>query len=108
MPVSTPVFWSSTSGQIDKALGNTDAKSFVVGLNDNNAVSASGTAYVVDSGKNTGILTGATPGTVYYLQPTGGIGSTIPGSGGNNIVQVGFAMTATDLFVCVQRFGKRV
>ena len=103
-----PVYWSSTSGQIDKALGNTDAKSFVVGLNNSTAVSASGTANVIHFGKNPGVLTGATPGNVYYLQPTGGFATTIPGSGGNSIVQVGFAMNATDLFVTIQRFGKRV
>lgn len=103
-----PVYWSSTSGQLGKALANNDAKSFVCGINDNNSVLASGTATPVRGGRCAGVLASATPGSVFYLQPTGGISTSIPGAGGNNIVQCGFAITATDLFVAIQRFGKRV
>jgi hypothetical protein len=56
-------------------------------------------------GYNAGVLSSATAGSVYYLQSSGGIGTTVP-SGGNNVVQVGFAINATDLFVMIQRFGK--
>ena len=102
-----PVYWSSTNNNVDKALANTDAKSFVCGLNDSSVVSASGTANIITSGFNTGVLTGATAGTVYYLDSTGGVTSSVPGSG-NNIIQVGFSTNSTDLFVQVQRFGKKV
>lgn len=102
-----PVYWSTTNNQVDKALANTDNKSFVAGLNDSTAVGAAGTANVIGQGKNPGVLAGATAGDIYYLQSTGGLGTAVPGSG-NNIIQVGFAMNATDLWVQIQRFGKKV
>jgi hypothetical protein len=100
-----PVYWSSTNDKLDKAEAGTDAKSFVCGLNNSSSVLANGNARVVSMGYNAGVLSSATAGTVYYLQASGGIGTTVP-SGGNNVVQVGFAINATDLFVMIQRFGK--
>lgn len=102
-----PVYWSSTNNQVDKARADTDTKSFVVGLNDSGAVSGGGSANVIGAGKNPGVLSGATAGTPYYLASTGGITTTAPGSG-NRIIQVGVAYNATDLWVRVVDYGKKV
>lgn len=55
----------------------------------------------------TGILTGATPGTPYYMSATGLpiVAGSLPGSA--RAIQLGFAATATDLEVRVQDMGKK-
>lgn len=102
-----PIYWSSTNNQVDKAQANTDTKSFVIGLNDSSAVSSSGTANVISHGKNPGVLAGATAGTPYYLASAGGLTTTAPGAT-NRVIQVGVAYNATDLWVRVLDFGKKV
>lgn len=101
-----PVYWSSTNDQVDKALGNTDAKSFAVGVS-MGAVLAAGSADCVFDGLAPGILTGATAGAVYWLAPTGGMVTTVPGGGGNRIMVMGQAKNATDFFVKIRDYGKK-
>lgn len=58
------------------------------------AVSSAGNATVYFEGTNTQV-TGQTPGNV-FLQTTAGLGgSTVPGSSGNVVQQVGIAVSAT-------------
>ena len=64
------------------------------------------TAEIVYAGPAAGVLTGATAGSAYYLQATGGIGTAVPGAG-NRVVQVGVAKNATDLFVHFIDYGKK-
>jgi hypothetical protein len=63
-------------------------------------------ASIVSIGKCAGVLSGATAGVPYYLGAAGGISSTPPSSG-NQLVRVGYAMNATDLWVEIQAYGKR-
>jgi hypothetical protein len=55
-----------------------------------------------------GALTGATPGTVYYLSPTtpGLLTATPPSTVGQFCVRIGQAVTATDLEIRIERFIK--
>lgn len=102
-----PVYISTTNNQVGKGRADTDAKSYLIGLNTNASVSATATAQIICQGVNPGVLVGATAGTRYYVDTAGGIVATTPPATGN-IVQVGFALNATDLWVMIQRFGKRV
>ena len=101
-----PVYWSSTNDQVDKALGNTDAKSFAVGIA-NAAAIALASADITFEGIATGVLTAATAGAVYWLAPTGGLSTTVPGGGGNRLLVMGTAKNATDLYVMVRDYGKK-
>jgi hypothetical protein len=105
LSIADPVYQSSTNDQVDKARADTVAKSWVVGLVAA-AVSAGASATVYTSGKVASVLSGATAGARYYLQATGGIGTTAPSSG-NRLIQVGYAVNATDLRVGIIDYGSR-
>lgn len=66
----------------------------------------SGDAPIVTLGPCAGALTGATYGTLYYLQVGGGIGTSAPVAG-SRLVTVGWAMNATDLWVEITDHGIR-
>lgn len=99
-----PVYISAAD-TVDIAQADTDNLSFVSGLNVS-PVTTGNPATIVFFGIIPDALSGATAGTIYYLDTSGGITTTLPSLG--NIVQVGFALNSTDLFVQIQRFGKRV
>lgn len=102
-----PVAWStSTNNQLVKSLANNDAKSRVIGVATTAAGSAGQTVDVVTAGVATGVLSGATVGTPYYLATAGGLSTSLPGSG-QRVIQVGFAKNASDLFVRVVDYGKK-
>lgn len=77
------------------------------GIAESAAASAGNTLDVVSHGVATGVISGATVGDRYYLQSGGGIGTTVP-SGDVDIIMVGYAVNATDLFVDVNILGKKV
>jgi hypothetical protein len=58
------------------------------------------------TGIMTGILTTASPGAPYYLATTHGLSNALP-SGGKRVVQCGFALNATDLFIRIVDYGKK-
>jgi hypothetical protein len=91
---------------VGKARADDDAKADVIGVIRTGAGAAGATPDVVSHGPAAGVLSGATAGAVYFLQATGGIGTSIPG-GGNRVIQVGYALNATDLFVLIKDFAKR-
>ena len=101
---------SGTADQVDKADASVIEKSFSIGV----AVTAQSTVgqdvTYVSRGIAPGVLSGATPGDRYYLQPGGGIGTALasgpPGSERRNVL-IGTAMNATDLFVDIQDWGCR-
>lgn len=103
--VADAVDWSGTANQVEKSDAAVDAKAKVIGI----AVTAATvgqTLEVVSHGPAPGTLTGATPGTPYYLQSGGGIGTALPG-GGTRTIQVGTAKNATDLWVRIVDYGKK-
>lgn len=107
--IGDPVDWSSTNDRIEKSQANTVAKSFVMGVAETAQVTVGNNATVVSQGVATGVISGATAGTPYYLQATGGMGTALPTGGGRRrIVQVGVAKNATDLWVRVVDYGRRI
>jgi hypothetical protein len=91
---------------IGKSLANDDAKSRVIGLIRTGSGAAGATPEVVTTGPATGVIAAATFNTPYYLQAAGGIGTALPGAG-NRVIQLGYALNATDLFVLIKDFGKK-
>ena len=66
------------------------------------AVSApAGPVPVVRRGRAAGVLSGATPGTVYYLAAAGGLQTEMPLGAGDRIVVIGYASSSLDLEVLI-------
>ena len=65
-----------------------------------------GQCYVVSLGVAAGVLAGANIGDLYYLQPGGGLGVTLPGSG-DRVIQIGIAVNSTDLWIRIVDYGSR-
>jgi hypothetical protein len=99
-----PVYWGAVD-KVTKGLSNNDAKSRIIGVALTAAADGVATN-VVGAGLAVGILTGATVNTPYYLQTTGGIGTSLPGAS-NRVIQVGYAKNATDLWVEIKDYGKK-
>lgn len=94
------------SNVVGKADAGVDAKSRVIGVIRTGAGPAGNTVEVVSLGKAAGVLSGAVANTPYYLQNTGGIGTSLPG-GGKRVIQVGKALNPTDLWVDIIDYGKK-
>lgn len=103
--VADAVDWSTTNDRVEKSRADTDAKAKVIGIAETAQAVVGNNSTIVSHGPAT-VLAGATAGTAYYLQATGGIGTALPG-GGNRIVQVGTAKNATVLFVRIVDYGKK-
>lgn len=95
--------YQSANDTVAESDAGDDAKRWVTGVA--RAV-AGGAAKVVSHGVCPGVLSGATAGDKYYVQDGGGIGTSQPGAG-KNLIVVGFAINATDLFVSVIDQGKK-
>ncbi len=83
-----------------------DAESRIIGVA-NAAISGAASGVIKTQGVVTGILTGATAGTKYYMSNTGApvvIGSL---AAGNRVIQVGIAKNTTDLEVQIIDYGKK-
>lgn len=90
-----------------KARADTDAKARVTGITRTGGGAAPTSIEVVSAGPCTAILAGGgTANTPYYLQATGGIGTSLPGAG-NRVICVGYALNANDLFVRITDYGKK-
>lgn len=85
---------------------DTDSKSRIEGIIQTGGGAAPTTVEVVSAGPCTGVLVAAVANTPYYLQATGGIGTSLPGAG-NRVICVGYALNATDLFVRITDYGKK-
>lgn len=83
------------------------AKSQIIGVCNTTAASTVATT-VLQAGRCTAVLSGATPGAAYYLSATGGpvVFSSLPAAA--RVIRLGFAHNATDLLVNVQDFGKKI
>jgi len=72
------------------------------------AITAAAQGLIQVEGVLSGVLTGATAGTPYFLQTTAGtIGTTKPTGSGNVVMKVGYAINATDLFIEPELMGIR-
>lgn len=94
------------SATVGQALASDNTKSRVIGVIRTGGAAAPASVEVVSMGICAGVLSGATPGTPYYLQAAGGIGTSLPGAS-NRVIQVGWAYTATDLWVELKDYGKK-
>lgn len=101
-----PVAWSSTADKFAKGdAGNTgDSRIFGVVMDN---VAADGQEIVVRRGVAVGVLSGATPGAVYWLANGGGLTPSIPTGVGRRLIRVGYAKNATDLEVKIDDLGRR-
>lgn len=100
------VYFTSTGDRVSKADAGTAATMRPVGIARLAQATIGQTTPVVARGPCAGILTGATPGTRYYVAVGGGITPTIPIGAGNRIISVGYAINATDLWVEIQDYGR--
>jgi len=99
-----PVYWNGAN-TLGLARADTDAKSHVMGVVETGGGAAPASVTVVSHGPCVSVLTSATPNTNYFLQATGGIGTSLPG-GGNRVIRVGWAKNTTDLWVDIHDYGK--
>lgn len=101
-----PVYLTATGARVSKADTGTDAEARVIGVARTTQASVGSPTEVVEVGYCAGVLSGATPGTPYYLATGGGLSTATPGSG-KRVIQVGVAVTASDLMVRIIDYGKK-
>jgi len=99
------VYWNGNN-TLGLARADTDAKARVVGVVRTGAGAAPTSVDMVSHGPCAGVLSGATANTPYYLQATGGIGTSLPGAG-NRVIRMGIALNGSDLWVEVVDYGKK-
>lgn len=101
------VAFNSSGKIVDGACTTTDSlSSRIVGVA-MEAKLADESALVVFSGPAAGVLTSATIGTPYYLGSTGQPVTYASLTSGQRIIRLGFAMSASDLFVAIQDMGQK-
>jgi len=103
-----PLYWSSTNDRVGKARADTDAKARVVGVAETTQNTIGNPTTMVSSGEILSMLTTATAGTPYYLQDTGGVGTAIPSGGQRRVIMCGYAMNASDMWVHIIDYGKKL
>jgi len=98
--------WSTgTSGRVAKAASGTDALARVVGVARTAQATAGQTCEMVSHGLLAGVLSSATLGAPVYLSSTGTLSESLPAAG-HRIILVGYAQTASDLWVAIRDYGK--
>jgi len=105
--LADPVYVVATNDTVGKAMAvsTLDAKGVVVGIA--HATKSSGNlVHIVMEGVAKDVLAEADPGTIYYLDVSGGIVDVPPATAGSRIVSVGVAINADDLLVAIRDFGK--
>jgi hypothetical protein len=106
LAVGDPVYQTTTNNRFGKGRADTDSKANVRGIAATAAAAGGDAVDILMMGVATGILSGATAGTRYYLAPTGGLTTTQPGSN-QRIIEIGYAINATDLLVFIIDRGKK-
>jgi hypothetical protein len=104
--IGDAVNWSATNDRIEKSRADTDLKTFVIGIAETAQATIGNTADIVRRGVALGVISSATAGTPYYLQDTGGIGTSLP-SAAKRVICVGTAKNASDLEVNIIDYGKK-
>ncbi len=98
----------SGNDEVKLADNDNSAADDPVGVVGEASIAASAQGKVITHGCVLGALSGATAGTKYFLDATpGALTTTAPVGSGKNVVLMGFAMNATDLYLRVQNIGKR-
>jgi hypothetical protein len=98
--------WSTgTDDRVAKGSASTDALARVVGVARTAQATPGQTCEMVGHGLIASALSAATRGAPVYLSSTGTLTQTIP-SGGDRIILVGYATSATDLWVAIRDYGK--
>lgn len=103
--VADPVYISSAN-RVGKGRADTNAKARIIGVAKTAQATVGLNTTVVSLGLAASILSSATAGTPYYLQATGGIGTSLPGAG-NRVIECGIAYNADDLWVRIVDYGKK-
>lgn len=96
---------SSGNNTVQAGDTDSDANARVLGV----AKGASGigvTVNVIGHGRAAGVLAGATAGDRYYMANGGGLSTSAPTGSSKRIIQMGFAISATDLWVDIQDLGE--
>lgn len=105
--VGDVVYFTSTGDRVAPADAATLGTVKPIGVARTAQSTIGSTTTVVSSGPCLGVLSAATPGTRYFLAAGGGLTPTRPTGAGNRLIQMGFAINATDLWVEIQDFGRR-
>lgn len=106
--IGDPVYWTATGDRVGRANASDYAEAGgTFGVAKTAQAVIGNDVTVVTYGLCENVLTGATGGDPYYLQSSGGIGTSIP-RGRKRIIQVGRAKNSTDLFVKVVDYGRRL
>jgi len=102
------VVYISGNNEVKLAKNDDVAKDDPVGLVGDASIAAAAIGKIWYFGCADGVLTGATAGTKYFLDSVaGGMTATVPTGSGKNVVLMGYAKNATDLFLRIQNIGKR-
>jgi hypothetical protein len=97
----------TSAGRVANGDCATDAKSLVLGVASASVASGGGVGVLV-AGALTGGLSGATPGTPYFLGPTDGHPALYESlSAGNRMIQLGIATSSSNLEVQIVDYGMR-
>lgn len=104
--VGNVLAWSTgTSGRVAKGSASTDALARAVGVATTAQATPGQDCTMVAHGQAASVLSSATLGAPIYLSATGTLTETIP-SGGDRIILMGYAETASNLWVAVRDYGK--
>ena len=103
--VADPVYITATGNRVGVARADTAAKARVIGVAKTAQATPGSDATIISDGLCSGIISGATPGTPYYLGDSGSISTSLPSAGGR-VIQCGMALSATDFWVRLMDFGK--
>ena len=98
-----PVYKTATTERYARGRADNDPKAVIVGISLTTVAGAGLPIRVMQVGVALAVLTGATPGTPYYLDEPGGLSTTLPTAG--RVWQIGVAHTATDLTVRLIDYG---
>lgn len=101
-----PVQWSSTANVLQRCDAAAIGTSQCIGVAAA-AIAANATGVITKTGVATGIVSGATPGTPYFLASGGGLSAGFPTGSAVSVVRIGFAVNSTDLDVQRQQIGTR-
>lgn len=101
-----PAYWTSTGNRVSPADAGAVSTSLPFAVARLAQATVGQTAPFVSDGACIGVLSSATPGTKYYLAAGTGLSAVRPGGAGNRIIQMGYAMNATDLWVEIQDYGR--
>lgn len=102
------VRWSGTNNEVTPAANSSFPNARAIGVARTGGAANPGTSEVVKHGVCPGVLTGATVNTPYFLSPTGTLVLYSALSFPCKVVQMGYAINATDLDVQIFDYGWRL